>query len=335
MRPQMLLLVLIVSISNYVFAKTSPEASELMSSAHQQYKAGNYNDAISLFEQAEALGNPDAMLRLSSFYHMGKIVNKDEKIANKYLAKAIKIYKKQAQNGDNEAQFNLGKIYEYHIKPSRELEAYNWYLKAAKNGHMLAQYAVGSRLEKGGLEPDVKRNFNESKRWYEKSAEQGFSAAAYALVRQHRSDFDKIIKWCMPIAKQQNDTVSAKCQKAIQVTIRRNIFLQKYRKKSIDAMRELANSNVVISQLELAQLYKEGKLVTRDMAEAEKWFAKAFNISLLKAEAGDKVFQFYLGTIYQQVLGVDVDLNKAQEWLNKSAKQGYQRAIRALANIKE
>ncbi len=333
MRLTISLLITIILYSSHSHAITPPDVTDLISSASQYYEDGNYEIAISLYKKAESLGSPKAMLQLSSIYKSGKAVVKDEKIANEYLHRATIIYEKLANNGDTEAQFNLGRIYNYFIKPPQKLKAYNWLLIAAKNNHAKAQYVVASILDNGLLEPDVKRNSKEAVKWYEKAAEQGDTGAAYQLTYKHQGDFDSVIKWCMPAAKQQDNIWSSKCLKAINVTVSRNIYSKEYRQKSIDAIHELANSNIVMSQVTLARMYEEGTVIPGNLKEAKSWSNKAFNTALSKAKEGDKQAQYELSLLYEKGIGTDIYIDQAKIWLIKSAKQGYKPAIKKLATL--
>jgi hypothetical protein len=61
-----------------------------------------------------------------------------------------------------------------------DVEAFNWYLKAAEQGHPNAQYNLGVIYAKGrGIKPDIE----EAKKWYRKAAEQGDENAQTALDR--------------------------------------------------------------------------------------------------------------------------------------------------------
>ena len=81
-------------------------------------------------------------------------------------------------------------------------------------------------------------------------------------------------------------------------------------------------------------MYKDGELITKDLEESKKWASRAFNTALTKSQEGDKKSQYELALLYQQGIGTDVYTDQAALWLNKSAKQGYKPAIKALANLK-
>ena len=72
-----------------------------------------------------------------------------------------------ARQGDPESQYGIGEILS---SANMHKEAFEWYIKAAEQGHASAQFEVGSMLGSG---KGVKKNAKESFNWYEKSAKQG------------------------------------------------------------------------------------------------------------------------------------------------------------------
>ena len=63
-------------------------------------------------------------------------------------------------------------------------EAVNWYRKSAEQGFAEAQYNLGAMYANGD---GVKRNFTEALKWFRKSAEQGFAPAKEALKTLKRN----------------------------------------------------------------------------------------------------------------------------------------------------
>ncbi len=56
----------------------------------------------------------------------------------------MKWYRKAAEQGDPEAQFNLGVMYyEGEGMPQSDVKAARWYRKAAEQGHAIAQFRLG------------------------------------------------------------------------------------------------------------------------------------------------------------------------------------------------
>ena len=78
------------------------------------------------------------------------------------------------------------------------------------------------------------------------------------------------------------------------------------------------------AQYNLGGCYKRGQGVTKDEAEAARWYRKA-------AEQGDAIAQHKLGVCYERGQGVAKDQSKAVRWYRKAAEQGNASAQEALA----
>ena len=77
--------------------------------------------------------------------------------------KEIKEIETKAQNGDQDAQYKLGVMYDRGIGVKRDLnKAFSWYQQAALQGNPIAQNSLGSMYQFGV-------------NWYKKSSIQGFS----------------------------------------------------------------------------------------------------------------------------------------------------------------
>ena len=77
----------------------------------------------------------------------------------------------------------------------------------------------------------------------------------------------------------------------------------------------LAEKGDLVAQLNLANLYREGKVVSKDYKAAVKWFNHS-------ATQGTAVAQYHLGVAYSFGLGVVPDYEIALKWYVKSAEQG-------------
>jgi hypothetical protein len=86
-----------------------------------------------------------------------------------------------AEEGDADAQFNIGNIYYNGIGvDENDKEAAVWYHKAAKQGHAAAQFDLASMYYIG---QGVEENDEKAKKWYRKAAKQGHHDAQVALQR--------------------------------------------------------------------------------------------------------------------------------------------------------
>jgi TPR repeat protein len=115
-------------------------------------------------------------------------------------------FRKAAEQGLAQAQYNLGVCYEYGKGVKKDLrEAVKWYRKAAEQGLAQAQYALGISYAQGeGVEQDP----HEAVRWYRKAAEQGLAQAQFNLGFSYgdgdgvEKDLREAVKWFRKAAEQ-------------------------------------------------------------------------------------------------------------------------------------
>ena len=86
---------------------------------------------------------------------------------------------KAAEQGDAEAQFNLGLMYDDGKGvPHDNTESVKWFRKAAEQGYAKAQHRLGFAYLIG---QGVPKNDVEGVKWYRKAAEQGYALALRSL----------------------------------------------------------------------------------------------------------------------------------------------------------
>lgn len=127
-------------------------------------------------------------------------------------------------------------------------------------------------------------------------------------------------------------------------------------------IRGLAESGDMVAQFQAGIVYRNGRGVPRDDAEAARWYMKAarqghpgaqFNLGLMylagegiarsdteaaqwmrkAAEQGHATAQFNLGAFYTRGQGVDKSASDAERWTRKAAEQGLAPAQVALGDM--
>ena len=101
----------------------------------------------------------------------------------------FEILQKRAEEGNAEAQNELGECYYYgkKVEENRDL-AFKWYMMAAKQGNPKAQFNVGWCYARGkGTDIDNEKAYE----WYKKSAEQGNVDAKHYLSHWERKQEEK------------------------------------------------------------------------------------------------------------------------------------------------
>ncbi len=93
----------------------------------------------------------------------------------------VERYRKAAAQGDADAQWHVGIIYEHGYADVAQdyTKAVEWYRKAAEQGHPQAQCDLGFCYHFGR---GVEQNYAQAAEWFIKSAEQGYAKAQFLLA---------------------------------------------------------------------------------------------------------------------------------------------------------
>ena len=83
-----------------------------------------------------------------------------------------------AEKGDSDAQFRLGQYYVSGPGFDDDQKCFEWFMKAAEQGLVEAEYVVGGCYEN---EVGVKQDHSQANTWYQKAVKDGHKRAAYAL----------------------------------------------------------------------------------------------------------------------------------------------------------
>ena len=156
--------------------------------------------------------------------------------------------RRQAEQGDAEAQNNLGLMY-YTGRgvPQDYQEAGSWFRKAAEQGFAEAQYFLGNIYAEG---LGVPRNYQEAESWFRKVAEQGFARAQHYLGRMYTEG------WGVP---------------------------QDYQ-EAVSWYRKSAEQGFAFAQYYLGLMYVKGEGVPQDDVQAHKWLNLAASRTKENAE---------------------------------------------------
>lgn len=296
-------------------------------------KISSMQEIVDLFKKVD-LGDAEAQLELAKRYEKGiGGMNKDD-------AESAKWYRKTAEQGNAEAQSRVGKMYYNGEGVKADLhEAVNWYRKAAEQGMSEAQYLLGKCYCDGA---GVRKDEAEALNWYLKAAEQGHTNALEAIHNLANTDNPEILM-VLGTLYNKGTVVPVDQNKAVQCFL---LAAEQGRTDGIDALvaqakagnqmayqaiRQLADGgnqkawNFIASlaeqdradaQFYLGECYYNGVVVSKNVAEAVKWYRKA-------AEQGYAEAQYDLGICYEEGYGVAKDMFEAFKWYRKAAEQGH------------
>lgn len=209
-----------------------------------------------------------------------------------------------AENGDVNAQYNLGERYYFGngVKHSYT-KAAHWYRKAASAGDSKAQKRLGDCYRAG---QGIPKDYNLAVYWYGKAAQQGDYEAQKALVRCYKSggpNLHKDIEKAHSLAKHYGVKLSDD-----------NIN---------DMIRYSAENGSIPSQLRYADMLFFGKGVSQDKTEAVLWYERA-------ALQNNAEAQYSLANCYASGDGTQQNHGKALYWYEKAAANGSAEAANTL-----
>jgi len=220
-----------------------------------------------------------------------------------------------AENGDADAQFNLGCRYAFgQGVPKDDEEAVKWYRRSAEQGYANAQYNLGCRYEKG---QGVPKDDEEAVKWYRRAAEQGNAIAqaklgvCYEMGQGVPKDVEEAVKWYRRAAEQGN----AIAQYNLGLCYANGKGVPKDEAEAAKWYRKAAEQGGGEAQCNLGNCYYQGKGVPKDEEEAVKWYRRA-------AEQGNVGAHCNLGNCYAHGKGVPQDDDEAAKWWRKAAEQG-------------
>ena len=223
-------------------------------------------------------------------------------------------------------------------------EAFDWYLKAAKQGNEVGQYNVGQfcRTARG-----TSKDITEAIRWYLKSAEQGYEDAKTRLSELGLTPIkvdssltaDQLNSKGVDFHNNKKDYNSAfqyylKAEEKGSFYAAYNLGQLYYygngvkedKPEAVKWYRKAAERGYVDAQQKLGYCYDTGNGVTENDYEAVKWYRKA-------VEQGDQYAQYNLGLCYQYGTGVSKDITEAIKLYLKAADQGYENAKTRLSEL--
>ena len=134
-------------------------------------------------------------------FNLGVMYDKGQEVAQDY-SQAADWYRKAAEQGNANAQYNLGVMYlNGQGVPKDDSQAANWFRKAAEQGSANSQYNLGYMYRNG---QGVPQDDSQAANWYRKAAEQGSANAQFELGVMYsvQQDYSQAANWFRKAAEQ-------------------------------------------------------------------------------------------------------------------------------------
>lgn len=269
-------------------------------------------DPTELLISAAEEGDSEAQFQLGCDCYWKEFFSKPKGNDADY-AEAMKWYKKAGKQGHADAQERLGDMYYRGEGVAKNYaEAMKWYRKTAEQGNLRAQKKLAEIFFKGD---GVPKNYTEALKWYQKAAEQGDDEAQYETAFMHlrgqggRKNYGEAARWFAVIARQAEDG---------------RLYSKYYGPDAFVTRDQIgaAESRVMSSEFILGLMYRNGEGVTKNYAEAMKWYRKA-------AEQGHADAQLNLGLMYFDGEGVPKNNVEGYKWVNLATASGQENTTKA------
>ena len=220
---------------------------------------------------------------------------------------AIDWYLKAAEQGVVEAQYDYGIACTVINKMA---EAYNWLNKAAEQGYAKAQYTLGWNY-------GCNNYFSQAVYWLEKAAEQDYALAQLALANLYRQgpaeyrDYDTAVAIYSDLAEENN----AMALFGLAICFAQGLGVDTDIELAMEYLKKSAELGYAAAINQLATVYLEGiQGVPQDCRKAMDLYREA-------AEQDFPIAQFNIGRMYENGWGVDKDIKEADKWFDKAARQ--------------
>ena len=229
-------------------------------------------------------------------------------------ATAMRLWRPIADQGDANAQYNLGFMYEKgQGVPQDYATAVSWFRKAAEQGLAKAQFNLGVMYAKG---QGVPQDYAAAMSWYRKAADQGYADAQTHLGLMYDNgqgvpqNYAAAVSWYRKAA----DKGYADAQTNLGVMYAKGQGVPQDYATAVSWFRKAADQGVADAQYNLSVMYHNGQGVPQDYAAAVAWFRKA-------ADQGVASAQYNLGFMYSEGQGVPQDYVQAHKWWNLAASR--------------
>ncbi len=232
-------------------------------------------------------------------------------------SQTIDSYRRAAQLGNIEAQYNVGRIY-YNGDgvPEDKAQAAEWFRQAAEQGHVRAQHALGVMNNQGDGVPEDKVL---AALWFTLSAEQGYAPSQSSLGERYfqgegvPQDYAQAVQWYTRAAVQDD----AYAQYRLSHMYYNGTGVSKNDNQGFLWLTRAYEQGFYLAAPDLMIRYSEDfGGVPENTVQAVQWFTRA-------AEQGDSFAQHILGKMYADGMNVPEDDAQAVQWYTRSAEQGH------------
>ena len=298
----------------------SRASQQLFDKGSALIKQDKINQGIGLLKRAAAQGHGQAAFDLASLHEVGLVVEQD-------LRKAKRFYELSIREGYRDAHFNLALLLSSPMTPNNDLKRARSVVEViAEQGDVEAQYLLATLMKKGMQNVSAKPG--KAFYWLQHAANSGHAKAQFALGTQYLKgqhvsrSRTTALKWFNRAAMQR----VPEAHYNLALMHEKGEGVEANMAKAIDFYRSAAELGSADAQHNLGIKY-----LTADYLEPSP--KRAINLLTSASNSGSGSAQLLLGQLYQSGYqdSIKVDLEKAEHWYLKAAKQGKSEAQYQLA----
>jgi TPR repeat protein len=179
------------------------------------------------------------------------------------------------KNSDKDSELKkyiaLAKEADKKVGKGTEYESFKWWRKAAELGDIEAQYQVGQSYFLGfRAEQDIKQALY----WLSRPAQEGHAEAQFKvgyIYDEYYNDFDKAFQWYNKAAQQGH----AEAQYHLAQCYEEGIGTKKNEKEAFNLYKKLTEQGHAFALLSLADCYRKGTGVSKNNIKAKELYEKA------------------------------------------------------------
>jgi TPR repeat protein len=244
----------------------------------------------------------------------------------------IELIRIKAEKGDPQAQFQIG------LQMTNNADALPWFLKAAEQNHVKAQYLVASAYENGS---GTKTNIAEAIKWYRKAADADDPDAQITLakycLRETEGPQNNASAFFWYLKAAQHDFGISPAPADMTMDGSREMLFRwinhgrfqaalmlgncyyygrgttKDYESAVKFYTRAAGADFTLAETQLYACFKTGTGVGKDPVLAIQWALKAANNDHIPSQA-------IVGSAYLTGTGVERDIVEAYAWLNIAAR---------------
>jgi hypothetical protein len=294
-----------------------PRAATLLGWLHEDGRGTerSVEEAKRWYRFAAEQGEADAMAALGRLLLQEKLPEA--------RAAARQLFRRAAELKDPDGQYYLGwMLTEAAGDLQDDVQAYGWFVKAARQGHIGAQLAVATHLLTGrGVAVDTKA----AGEWLLRAAETRDPVANYLLGRfsedAGQGHFDE--------ARNSYRIAAAAGHREAQFALAAMLAksaAEADRKEAAEWFGKADEAGHKAAANGLGELYRDGAGALQHLGKARTIFQRA-------AEHGDPDAMYNLAGMQDAGLGGPRDTDKALEWYARAADQGHEKASEVIGRL--